>query len=327
MALRGLIFTFLFSTVLMGQTKRLAPPDLKITLEQLPVLAHQTAIIPLQVKITNVSAHRGSIIIPFHQNFGKALFQLLVYEIDSNNNYRLIYTSPTELDMDTSKFKANEGFWHLEPGAHYILPLFLNDSVNALFRYESSIAIPNLKGGNYAFQILYKPETSPYFKYAFRENDSVDPIPEDGVSDYPDHFIWEGSFASNMLNFPFELLPVQRVLQYKTSALCTAIFKQQWKKVKRKWGKRLAGPPCDCIVWVYDWPQTIQMSLPAFANYDAILWTNEGIKYVNFNYQLGKIYRGRSRVAWAFYAVGFRRPPFETSKVNWSKLIRVHVWN
>lgn len=303
------------------------PQDLKITLEQLPVLKHQSEIFPLQVKITNISSHEGSILIPYSQNFGKSLFTLLIYEIDSNKEYKLVYTSPNELIMDTSKYKREGSFWHLKQGEHFILPLFLQDKKNEKRRFESFFQIPDLKQGKkYAFQVLYTPENSPYFKYAFREISTLDPIPEDDVENYPDHFIWEGSFASNFLDFPFEVLLKKVVLQPKYSPLCNAIYKQNWRKVKRLWDDRHKEKSCDCILWVYGGAQSIQASLPAYTGYDVIFYTDFGIKYVTFTYQIGKIYRFRSRIAWLFYATGFRRPPFKTSKVNWSKLIGLYVW-
>jgi hypothetical protein len=74
---------------------------------------------------------------------------------------------------------------------------------------------------------------------------------------------------------------------------------------------------------VYDGAQWIQASLPAYTGHDVIFYTYSGIKYVSFTYQVGKVFRIRSRMAWLFHAVGFRRAPFKTSKANWSKLIRV----
>lgn len=326
MDVRRLIILLFMGIPFLGNAD-IRPQDLKITLEQLPVLEHQSDIFPLQVKITNVSSHEGSILIPYSQNWGKSLLTLLIYEIDSNKEYKLVYTSPNELNMDTSKYKTEGSFWHLKQGEHFILPLFLNDSMNKKRRFESSFQIPELKHGkNYAFQVLYTPENSSFFKYAFREISTLDPIPEDDVKNYPNHFIWEGSFASNFLYLPFEKLLKKVVLQPKSSPLCNAIYKQNWRKVKRLWDDRHKEKSCDCILWVNGGAQSIQASLPAYTGYDVMFYTDSGIKYVTFTYQLGKIYHFRSRVAWLFYATGFRQPPFKTSKVNWSKLIRLYVW-
>ncbi len=323
MAIRGLIL-LLFSVIsFLGYAKDLRPQDLKITLEQLPVLEHQTNIIPLRITIQNVSNHRGSILVPYAQNYGKPLFQLRVYEIDQAGQYNLVYTSQDFLDMDTSKYKTEGSFWQLEPNERYSLPLFVNDAQNARLRFESSIQIPDLKKGKYAFQVLYCPENSSFFKYAFRQITDTDPIPEDDVDKYPDHFIWEGSFASNFLEYPFEILPKLVVYEPTKSALCRAVRKENWSKVKRIWSNRDKNKSDNCVLWVYNGAQSIQASLPAYTGHEVIFYTDSGIKYVTFTYQVGKIYRLRSRMAWLFYATGFRRPPFKTSKVNWSKLIQV----
>lgn len=323
MDLRGQVLLFFLGFSFIGFTKNLRPQDLKITLEQLPVLEHQTDIIPMRINIQNVTNHRGSIIVPHAQNYGKSLFQLRVFEIDQAGQYTLVYTSQEILEMDTSKYKTEGSFWQLEAGETYSMPIFVNDSKNARLRFESSIQIPDLNNGKYAFQVLYTPETSSFFKYAFRQFKDTDPIPEDGVDEYPDHFIWEGSFASNFLEYPFEILPKLVVYDPTKSALCAAVSKENWNKVKRIWPKRDKNKSYDCILWVYDGAQSIQASLPAYTGHEVIFYTDSGINYVSFTYQIGKIYRLRSSSARLFYAIGFRRPPFKTSKVNWSKLIRV----
>jgi len=326
MDVRRLIIFFLVAVSFRVYAKGLRPPDLKITLERLPVLQHQSEIIPLRISIQNVSNHQGSILVPFAQNFGKSLFQLRIYEIDQAGKYTLIYTSQDVLDMDTSKYKTEGGFWHLDSGESYSLPLFINDGKNARKRFESFMQIPDLKNGKYAFQVLYTPENSSYFKYGFRQLMDSDPIPEDDVDEYPDHFIWQGSFASNFLEYPFEILPKQYVLNPKSSSLCRAIYHENWRKVKRLWNNLTSQKPCDCMLWKYGFHQSVLASLPTFTGFDAVFFTESGIKYVTFTYQLGKVHRLRSRMAWLFHAVGFRRAPFKTSKVNWSKLIRVQPY-
>ena len=322
-ALRGLAFLLFWGVSLMGYAKALRPQDLKITLERLPILENQTDIIPLRIHIQNISNHRGSILVPNAQNYGKPLFQLRVHEIDQMGKYNLVYTSQEFLDMDTSKYRTEGGFWQLEPNEGYSFPLFVNDTKNARLRYESSIQIPDLKNEKYAFQVLYTPENSSFFKYAFRQFTDTDPIPEDDVDEYPDHFSWEWSFASNFLEYPFEILPKLAVYDPTKSALCRAVRKENWSKVKRIWRHRDKSKSCDCVLWVYSGAQWIQASLPAFTGYEVIFYTDSGIKYTSLTYQIGKIYRLRSRMAWLFHAVGFPRAPFKTSQVNWSKLIRL----
>jgi hypothetical protein len=323
MDLRGLVLLLFLGVSFIGFAIDLRPQDLKITLEQLPVLQHQTDIIPLQIHIQNVTNHRGSILVPYAQNYGKPLFQLRVFEIDQAGQHTLVYTSQEFLEMDTSKYKTEGSFWQLEAGETYSLPLFINDKLNARLRFESSIQIPDLNNGKYAFQVLYTPENSSFFKYAFSQFTDKDPITEDDVDEYPDHFIWEGSFASNFLEYPFEILPKLVVFDPTKSALCNAVSKENFSKLKRIWGNRDKNKSCDCVLWVYDGAQSIQASLPAYTGYDVIFYTDSGIKYLSFTYQIGKIYRSRIRIAQLFYAAGFRRPPFKTSKVNWSKLISI----
>lgn len=321
-----IIGLFFIGISLMGNAKDLHPPELKIKLEQLPVLKHQSTIVPLKISIANCSHHRGSILVPYAQNFGKSLFKLRVFEIGSSGNYNLIFTSKETLDMDTSKYKTECGFWHLEPGEVYSFPLFLNDQKNSRKRFESSIQLPPLKNGRYAFQVLYMPENSSFFKYAFRTDFNQDPIPEDDVKEYPDHFFYNGTFVSQKLEIEIgQTAQLTDFNHQKLHSFCKSIHREKWKRIKKNWDKKFNENECNSVLWKYDFYQAMNMSLPAFNSFDVIFYTQSGITYTTFTYQFGKIYRTRSRLAWLFYAMGFRRPPFETSTTNWTKLIRISV--
>ena len=301
--------------------------DLKILLETEQQIYHPKAIIPLKLSIENSTAHRGSILIPYSQNRGKSLFQLKVYQVDPVGNYSLVYTSSVRLTMDTSKYQASEGFWHLEPKENFSIPFFLNDVKNSRKRIESSIVLPELAEGKYALQMIYLPENSMYFKYAFLNKNVIDPIPEDQVDSYPDHFRFDSSFASNFTEIRLSHNAHPTIpLNKKHCALCKHIYNENWKRLRNKWEKRskVSGHPN--ILWVYPGSQSVLSSLPTYYGYDVIINTKTGIDYISCNYQLGKIFRFRSRAAWLFHAVGFRKAPFRTSKVNWSKLISVKQW-
>lgn len=299
----------------------LKTPELKISLEAEAAGFHPNAILPLKLKIENVSGHHGSILIPYAQNTGKSLFELRISRIDAAGNYVLVYTSPVDLDMDTSKYKSTESFWQLEPNESFLLPFFINDTKNSRKRFESSIVLPELAEGNYAFQMIYHPENSRYFNYAFLADGVTDPIPEDQVDSYPDHFRWDGSIVSNFLEINCSN-SCQSVMHENKShcAVCKHVYNENWKKLKNKWDKRSIDISHPTILWIYPGPQAILASLPTYFGYDAILLTKSGINYISCNYQVGKIFRARSRMAWLFHAVGFRRAPFKTSKVDWCKL-------
>lgn len=304
----------------------LRPNDLKITLEMDQKSLSSKAIIPVRLSIENATNHRGNILIPYGQNKGKSLFQLRIFRLDSMNNYTLLFTSPVELNMDTSKYAATDGFWQLQPGEKFVQPFFLNDIKNAKRRVESSYQLPEMQNGRYAFQFLYMPEQSVFFKYAFIKDDNEDPIPEDYVDGYPDHFRWEGSMASNFVEVNLTNEDVEtNVSQKDHCRLCRKIANEKWSFVRRKWDKLYKKEDHSAVLWVYDGPQAVLMSLPSFASFTVIVQSDSGINCLSFTYQLGKIFKFRSRLAWAFYAVGFRRPPFETSKVRWQKLISVII--
>lgn len=302
----------------------LRPNELKITLEIDQKSVANKEIFPMRLTIENVSFHRGTILIPYGQNKGKSLFQLRVFQLDSLGNYSLVYVSPIELTMDTSAYAATEGFWQLEPKEKYIQPFIINDRKNANKRVESMFQFPELNEGNYAVQFLYLPENSSYFRYAFIQDDAKDPIPDDYVDGYPDHFRWEGSFASNFVELSLKKKVADVEHSHKQHCrLCTNIYKENWSFVKRNWDRLYKKEQHKAIRWVYNGPQAVLSSLPTYASFTAIMETQEGIDYVSFTYQLGKIFKFRSRAASLFHLVGFRRAPFRTSKVNWQKLIRV----
>lgn len=302
----------------------LRPNELKITLEIDQKSAANKEIIPMRLTIENVSFHRGAILIPYGQNKGKAIFQMRVFQLDSLGKYTLAYVSPIELTMDTSAYAATEGFWQLEPNEKFIQPFYINDQKNANKRVESMFQFPELNEGNYAIQFLYLPENSSYFRYAFIEDNEKDPIPDDYVDGYPDHFRWEGSFASNFVELTLnnQLIPDARSKKHHCR-LCKKIHHENWRFVRRNWDRLYKRGEHNAICWVYDGPQAVLSSLPTYASFTAIMETRTGIGYVSFTYQLGKIFKFRSRVASLFHLVGFRRAPFRTSKVRWQKLIRV----
>jgi hypothetical protein len=326
MAARLSIF-FIFSILLQQASgKRLSIPDLKISLESERLNIHPQDILFLRLKIENVSSHRGSILIPYHQNFGKALFQLRICRIDSLGSYIPVFESSVDLEMDTTAYRATEGFWHLESGESYIQPFFINDFKNAAKRVESSIGLSRLPSGKYALQMLYLPDNSPFFRNAFKENELADPILEDDVTDYPDHFIWHGPIVSNWLEVNLsDTLPKVPVTTHRHCSLCRNIYKQRWRCVKQKWDA-LSRKDChSAILWRYGGPQSVQSSLPAYMVYDVIFQTETGIAYAAFRYRLGIIFPVRSRLASLFYLFGFRRPPFKTSDVNKVKLLTLRV--
>lgn len=302
----------------------LRPPELKISLKIDRKKVANNDIIPMQLTIQNVTSHRGNILIPYGQNSGKSLFQLRIYLIDSVNHYHLVFDSPIDLDMDTSKYRATDGFWMLDPGEQFTQPFFINDTKNHRKRIESSIALPKLSDGTYAVQFLYMPENSQFFKYAFLTDVQEDPILNDDVDVYPDHFRWEGTFVSNFVELEIDHLremPLQP--KHHHCALCKNITNENWAKVKHQWGRRKKNVNHPNLLWVYDGPQAVLSSLPTFFGFNVICQTKNGITYIGLNYQIGKIYRFRSRIAWIFHAIGFRKAPFKTSKVNWQKLITV----
>ena len=302
----------------------LRPNDLKLTLAVDQKNISNNEIVPMRLTIENTTNHRGNILIPYGQNFGKSLFQFRLFQIDSMGKYNLLYTSSVDLQMDTSIQKATEGFWQLKPGEKFTQPFYINDLKNANKRVESSIKFPSLISGNFAVQVLYLPENSNYFRYAFMIDSSEDPIPEDAEQVYPDHFRWEGSLASNFVDITVNEHSVASAHSVKHHCrLCRNIEKENWNYIKRNWDKWYKHQNHSAIRWVYDGPQSVNMSLPAFASFTAIVQTRDGITYVWFTYQLGKIYKFRSRLASVFHAVGFRKSPFKTSKVRWQKLIRV----
>jgi hypothetical protein len=307
--------------------KRLPIPDLTISLESERLDVHPQDILFLRLKIENVSSHRGSILIPYHQNFGKALFQFRICRVDSAGSYIPVFESSANLKMDTTAYRATEGFWHLESGETYIQPFFINDVKNAAKRFESSIGLPHLPSGKYAVQMLYLPNNSPFFRYAFKENEHDDPVLEDGVTDYPDHFIWHGPFVSNWLEVNIsDTLSKVPITKPRHCSLCRNIHKQRWRCVKQKWDALSRKDGHSAILWRYGGPQSILSSLPAYSVYDVIFQVESGIVYASFKYRLGRIFPVRSRLASLLYLFGFRGTPlFKTSQVNHVRLMQLRI--
>jgi hypothetical protein len=322
---KGLFFLCCFFCGFWANAQLLLP-ELRLSLEADRLNVNPKEILFLRVKITNASGHDGSILVPHAQNYGKSLFQLRVCRIDSVGGYIPVFESPTELSMDTSAYRATESFWHLDQNESYTLPFFINDEANAGIHVESSIQLPSLPSGKYAFQMVYDPVYSQYFRYAFIEDRGTDPIPEDQVSEYPDHFFWEGRLVSNWVEMELDnKLKPTPVKASRHCSLCGSIEKERWTCVKRKW-ERLSGKgPHPAIAWRYGGPQAIILTLPSYASYDFVFQTESRLVYTSFHYRLGKIFGVRSRLAQLFYWLGARKPPFKTSDVDKVKLMHVRV--
>ncbi len=302
-------------------------PELELLLKVGTDTLRSGRILPLQLTITNTSFHRGSILVPFAQNTGTSLFQLRVFKAQGDLPSELVFVSSTELQMDTSRYKSTASFYSLEPGEHFSLPLFINDHKNSDKRIESSIGLPDLEPGDYSIHVVYNPEVSAFFKYAFKESSIYDPIPEDDVSDYPDHFNWLGELVSNAVNVT---VPSGFTVESETApckcSVCRAIRSEKWKRVQRKWDHRSQTTQHTSILWEYPWSQTILSSLPSYAGYEVIFETNSGIVYTSFTYQIGKIFPFRSVLSRLFHLVGFRRSPIRSSTVQHTSLHSLFIF-
>ena len=302
-------------------------PELELRLKIRTDTLQCKDVIPLELSIKNISNHSGSILVPNAQNTGNSLFQVVVYQVKDENSSEPYFMSTSELEMDTSRYKSTENFHYLEPGEQFSLPLFINDYKNRYRRFESSIILPDTEPGTYSFQVIYNPTTSHYYKYAFKENSSHDPIPEDAVSEYPDHFLYYGELSSNLVNVHIDNHSIdQHSHSVCNCSLCRSIRNEKWKRVQRKWDKRSQTADHTALLWEYSGPQAILASLPSFAGYDVIFETKSGIVYANFTYQIGKIFPFRSRLSQLWHLVGFRRSPFKTSTVNRTKLISLYFY-
>ncbi len=278
----------------------------------------------LTVTFTNADYTQRSVLLPGsqNQNQGQQVIWFSVFNVE-DNYYRNIYTEERRLAMDTTRYKGYVTLKNLEPGESVSIPIFFNDSLNES-RHIEAHQLGNLPPGKYQLLAWYDPWKEPLSEYIYNRLD-----PFDSSNRNADSTKMDLNYAG--MNSNYITLTVaeseSEIQMNKPScaghcALCAAIDRGNWNALKRA-VRRKGGyeAPHRNIAWVYYGPDAILSSLPTYYSRELIVNEKGSYHYLSLSWQLGKIFRVRSRVCsilhWVF---SIRRCPFRSSEVDWSKL-------
>lgn len=297
-------------------------------------------ILPFWIEFTNTSTKTYPFILPSNNPSKKKIIFFSFFTVDENDCYTEVYRESEVIEMDTS-IQAWNNVRNLKPNESTKFPLYFNDQKNYNSHIEAHHQWNNIPDGEYQVLAWYQPWRDDYTKLLYNP---IDPfghdvaeetqpykfdMPTDGLqSNYISITIQNGFLNSPFLFENTESCP-------ENCWYCRAIEDGKWSKVEKiidvqtyYKGKRAQSHVdttwCQThrnVAWLGPKPQAILMSLPTWTSRNVIFKNADGYHYYTLRWQLGIIYPGRSRFGSAFYWMGFRRPPFETSEVDYCKLV------
>ncbi len=290
----------------------------------------------LEFENTDTKSH--SIVLPaFRKGDNKVIF--FSFFTEKNDFYTEVYREPQEITMDTSLYGGG-GFRYLRPEEKFRIPVFFGDQKNFDTHIEAHHKMPDLPEGKYEVLAWYQPWNSSMAQYAFNPIDifghDASENPRTDFFDMP----LEGTQSnycsltisnSPQIDKPFldsQFCPVD-------CKFCANIEKGNWSKVEASIDRQTMYKhnrersrtdstwrmPHRNVAWLGPNPEAILASLPTWTGRVIIFKNSAGFHYYSLTWQLGKIYKARSRFASIFYWIGFRRPPFDTSEVDYCKLV------
>lgn len=276
----------------------------------------------LTVTFTNVDYSQRSVLLPGFQNHGQRVIWFSVFS-EQENYYRNVFTEERVLSMDTAVYKGYVTLKNLEPGESVSIPIFFNDSLNQP-KHNEAHSLGNLPPGNYRLLAWYDPWKEQLSEYIYNRTNDLEGNQPTTDSTKMDLFYTGINSDYMSLTIRDTDVGIQSAKPECSAhcAICSAIDRGNWNALKRA-VRRKGGyeSPHRNIAWVYFGPDAIQSSLPTYYSRALIVNEKGAYHHISLSWQLGKIFRVRSRMCsilhWVFH---IRRCPFRSSEVNWSKL-------
>ncbi|HTN16752.1 MAG TPA: hypothetical protein VL092_03660 [Chitinophagaceae bacterium] len=293
--------------------------------------------IVFRLGFTNNSTKPYSILLPGNKKNGSKLIYLSVFTIEGNS-YREIARESREILMPgIPQPTSGNLFKYIQPGQTTTIPLFVNDTIQYKRHIEAQHLLQGLGPGRYAVLAWYDPWSDTLSAYVFNKKS---PFKKDQVLDTNKLTLPEEGLNSNYASIvitagkPVEQKTVPTAFCPLHCRLCQAIEKEKWHTVQNIISRQTycSGKhkeqntdsswrmPHRNITWLSDMPFMIQASLPAYTSRNFIFKNSKGYHYFYASWQLGIIYKNRSRLRSMLYMLGFR-PRFSTSNTGYYKLI------
>ncbi len=291
-------------------------------------------IVQFNLTISNTTEKERSILLPGSQNKGPKLIHFSFYSV-KNNFYTEVYRESALLDMNTDKVGSST-FKRLEAKGSTTIPLFLNDRVNYKKHTEANHPLPPLPPGQYEVLVWYSPWGDSLSKYVYHK---VSDFKTERTIDPDKINLPENALNSNYVRVNIvEKNSVQKVFAStmycpKNCAFCVAIEKNNWDKVsniidKQSYYHKTKHTRTDStwrqqhrnVAWLSEGPDGVQDVLPTYYTRSIIFKNSLGYHYYNITWQMGIIYRNRSRIKQLGRLMKIKLP-LKSEELNYFRLV------
>lgn len=334
-------FSALFLLMFLAQRSKadLFLYGLSLKLECLQSTFSKNEIVQFNLTLSNATEKDQSILLPGSQNKGPKLIYFSFYSV-KDNFYKEVYRESTILDMNTDKVGSST-FKRLDAKGSITIPLFLNDKANYKKHPEANHPMPNLPPGQYEVLVWYSPWGDSLSKYVyhkvsdFKTERTIDPdkinLPETALnSNYVTVNIVEKNTVKKVFA-PTKFCP-------ENCVFCEAIEKNNWDKVssiidKQSYYHKTKHTTTDStwrqqhrnVAWLSEGPDGVQDVLPTYYGRTIIFKNNSGFHYYFITWQMGIIYRNRSRIKQLGRMMKLNLP-LKTEEVNYFRLFTFYPY-
>lgn len=312
---------------------------LSLKLECLQPTFSKDEIVQFNLTLSNATEKEQSILLPGSQNKGPKLVHFSFYSV-KDNFYTEVYRESAILDMNTDKIGSST-FKRLVAKGSTTIPLFLNDKANYKKHIEANHPMPDLPPGQYEVLVWYSPWGDSLSKYVYHE---VSDFKTERTYDTEKINLPSGSINSNYVrvnivakkeakNFftPTKFCP-------KNCSFCNAIEQNKWNKVfeiinEQSYYHKTKHTHTDStwsqahrnVAWLSPGPDAVQDILPTYYGRNIIFKNSKGLHYYSLSWQMGIVYRNRSRLKQLGRMIKMNIP-IKTEELNYFHLVAFYPY-
>lgn len=334
-------FLSLFTILLFTQSSKadLYQIGLSLKLECLQPSFSKDDVVQFNLTLSNVTNKNHTVLLPGSQNKGHKLIHFSFYSVH-NNFYTEVYRESVLIDMNVKNIGSST-FKRLAPGESTIVPLFLNDKANYKKHIEANHPMPDLPPGKYEVLVWYAPWEDSLSKYVYHK---VSDFKTERTFDPEKINLPEGSLNSNYVTVNILAkkteTPSTKPMKFCLADcnFCNAIERSDWDKVSRIIDKQSYyhktkhihidstwRQPHRNVAWLSDGPDAVQDILPTYYSRSIIFRNSKGYHYYAITWQMGIIYRKRSRIKQLGRLMKIN-VPLKTEELDYFRLISFYPY-
>lgn len=312
---------------------------LSLKLECLQPTFDKDDVVQFNLTLSNATNKSHTVLLPGSQNKGHKLLHFSFYRVN-NNFYTEVYRESVLIDMNIKSIGSST-FKHLTPGESTIVPLFLNDKENYKKHIEANHPMPDLPPGKYEVLVWYSPWEDSLSKYVYHK---VSDFKTERTFDPEKINLPEGSLNSNYVTVNIVAKKTENTKFKPTKfcppncKFCAAIEKNNWDKVsdiinsqthyhktKHPFTDSSWKQPHLNVSWISEGPDAVNDVLPTYYSRNIIFRNSKGYHYYAITWQMGIIYRKRSRIKQLGRMMKINIP-LKTEELNYFRLVSFHAY-